>query len=113
MNRSLLLFVGFVVLSCSFRAHAFPAYDYIVPADATFTNSTAAAEASAGNDKCPGSNSFVHASCQLSVTFTNSCDEVKAEVAARAKGSQDGSWTDPHNKGVYTIKSNSGSVTDL
>ena len=75
MNRSLLLFGGFVVLSCSFRAHAFPAYDYIVPADATFTNSTAAAEAGAGNDKCPGSNSFVHASCQLSVTFTNSCDE--------------------------------------
>merc|ERR1712022_64354 len=36
-----------------------------------------------------------------------------AEVTARAKGSADGSWTDPHNKGKYTITSSSGSAMAL
>jgi hypothetical protein len=84
---------------------------------ATALNVTIATKGEAGEmavaDTCPGSASSVHAACQMSVTFTNSCDEVRAEVAARAKGSADGSWTDPHNKGIYTIKSDSTAVTDF
>jgi len=62
---------------------------------------------------CPGSASFVHAKATVSATFTEDCATVKTEVVARAKGSADGSWTDPHNKGVYTVTSNSGSSIAL
>merc|ERR1712070_438727 len=62
---------------------------------------------------CPGSASFAHAKATVSATFTEDCATVKTEVVARAKGSADGSWTDPHNKGVYTVTSNSGSSIAL
>merc|ERR1711990_392262 len=68
----------------------------------------AMAQVAAGGMKCPGSSAWVHAETQLAVTFTDSCDVVKAEVEARIKGSADGSWTDPHNGGKYTITSGAG-----
>ena len=36
-----------------------------------------------GGDCCPGSLFFIHARCKLSVTFSNDCDAVSSEIAAR------------------------------
>ena len=53
-------------------------------------------------DNCPGSKALVHASCKMTVTFTeNSCADVEEEVRLRVNGT-DG-WCDPHNKGHYKI----------
>ena len=38
---------------------------------------------------------------------------MKEEIEARAKGSADGSWTDPHNKGIYTITGSTDSTMDF
>jgi hypothetical protein len=73
-----------------------------VPPSSKQAITSAAALATAPGD-CPGSAATVHASCSLKATFANTCNVVKFEVEARAKGSADGKWTDPHNKGVYTI----------
>merc|ERR1711871_1148978 len=59
---------------------------------------------------CPGSSAWVHAKTQLTVAFTNTCDEVKAEINRRVKGTQSGSWRDPHNGGVYTVTSSDAST---
>jgi len=59
---------------------------------------------------CPGSKAWGHhAKTTIVAKFQESCDVVRAEVTARAKGSAAGTWTDPHNLGVYTIESDSGS----
>jgi len=53
---------------------------------------------------CPGSFFFIHAKCKLSVTFSNDCDAVSSEIAARINGSQlcsVDSWFDRHNLGTY------------
>eukprot|EP00929_Paragymnodinium_shiwhaense_P022088 TRINITY_DN14219_c0_g1_i1.p1 TRINITY_DN14219_c0_g1~~TRINITY_DN14219_c0_g1_i1.p1 ORF type:complete len:223 (-),score=49.94 TRINITY_DN14219_c0_g1_i1:266-934(-) len=55
--------------------------------------------------KCPGSGSWVHASCQVSVTVAAPCAEVAAEIVARAGHA--GGWVDPHNGGQYSVLSHS------
>jgi len=72
-----------------------------------------AAGAAAPLDTCPGSSSWVHAKTSVTATFTDSCDSVMSEVTARAKGSSTGAWTDPHNKGVYTIAGSDASTISL
>ena len=53
-------------------------------------------------DNCPGSKAFIHASCKMTVTFTeNSCADVEEEVRLRVNGTN--GWCDPHNKGHYTL----------
>jgi len=56
---------------------------------------------------CPGSGAWLgHAKTQVSVTTKASCADVKAEILARA-GAQ-GGWTDPHNGGIYSVLSSTG-----
>jgi len=74
-------------------------------------NQTSMVEAT--DDMCPGSSAWVHAKTTINTAFTNTCADVQAEVKARAEGSTSGKWTDPHNKGTYTIASASGSVWSL
>ena len=51
---------------------------------------------------CPGSDSWtVHAKCEMTVKFSNSCSEVAAEMFARVDSD---SWVDPHNGGTYTLE---------
>ena len=42
----------------------------------------------------PGSKAMIHASCELTVEFTNSCGEVRSEIEARVNGLRTGgiSW---------------------
>mmetsp|Transcript_2760 Transcript_2760/g.3440 ORF Transcript_2760/g.3440 Transcript_2760/m.3440 type:complete len:356 (-) Transcript_2760:316-1383(-) len=55
---------------------------------------------------CPGSKSFVHAKCSMTVKFPgNSCQEVATEMIARING--ENGWKDPHNGGTYTLTSGS------
>ena len=56
---------------------------------------------------CPGSPAFMHAKCEMSVTFTQSCDSVLNEMNDRVAGK--GGWTDPHNGGTYTINNQTSS----
>eukprot|EP00929_Paragymnodinium_shiwhaense_P024358 TRINITY_DN15011_c0_g1_i1.p1 TRINITY_DN15011_c0_g1~~TRINITY_DN15011_c0_g1_i1.p1 ORF type:complete len:475 (-),score=87.72 TRINITY_DN15011_c0_g1_i1:306-1730(-) len=60
------------------------------------------AEAARGT-KCPGSRSWIHASCKVTVSVASPCADVAAEILARA--SHDQGWVDPHNGGHYTILS--------
>ena len=53
---------------------------------------------------CPGSPSFMHAKCDMSVVFQNSCPEVVAEITGRVSSAD---WSDPHNGGTYTITASS------
>ncbi len=62
-----------------------------------FASTLALASAS----KCPGSESFIHAKCDMSVSFTDSCADVQSEMTARQTGT--GGWADPHNGGTYTF----------
>jgi len=63
---------------------------------------------------CPGSEAWgPHASAKITSVFTDSCAAVMAEVSARAKGSLDGTWSDPHNMGKYTVTSSSASQMKL
>merc|ERR1712087_192501 len=50
---------------------------------------------------CPGSGSLVHASMEVMATAAASCDDVKAEI--KAKASAEGGWKDPHNGGIYSV----------
>jgi len=89
-----------------------------LPMSREFTNAiemalNQTADFTAASDICPGSASSTHAACTVKVTFTDSCSTVKSEVEKRAKGSSSGKWTDPHNKGIYTITADSGSTTDF
>eukprot|EP00619_Florenciella_sp_RCC1007_P000053 CAMPEP_0205922036 /NCGR_PEP_ID=MMETSP1325-20131115/13829_1 /ASSEMBLY_ACC=CAM_ASM_000708 /TAXON_ID=236786 /ORGANISM="Florenciella sp., Strain RCC1007" /LENGTH=203 /DNA_ID=CAMNT_0053289981 /DNA_START=68 /DNA_END=679 /DNA_ORIENTATION=+ len=63
--------------------------------------------AAADSYQCPGSAAWVYAWAEVDVTTTASCDVAKAEVKARVAGSQDGTWTDPHNGGTYNELSDS------
>mmetsp|Transcript_73275 Transcript_73275/g.174604 ORF Transcript_73275/g.174604 Transcript_73275/m.174604 type:complete len:381 (-) Transcript_73275:212-1354(-) len=53
-------------------------------------------------NSCPGSASFIHASCQVSVTADATCLEVMSEMEARVAGISTGAWHDPHNNGTYS-----------
>lgn len=67
----------------------------------------------AAANKCPGSDAWVHASMEVSVTADASCAAVEAEMTARVAGQSTGAWFDPHNKGTYTIVKTSSSELDL
>jgi hypothetical protein len=63
----------------------------------------------AGDDKCPGSGSLIHASMKVTVNAAASCSDVQAEIESRAKGA--GAWVDPHNGGIYSLlQSNAGVI---
>ena len=49
---------------------------------------------------CPGSASKMHAKCDMTVSFTDSCDIVIAEISGRVSSAD---WVDPHNGGTYSI----------
>mmetsp|Transcript_1540 Transcript_1540/g.2709 ORF Transcript_1540/g.2709 Transcript_1540/m.2709 type:complete len:168 (-) Transcript_1540:263-766(-) len=61
-----------------------------------------AGSASAAMD-CPSSGSKVHAGCQVTTVFEDSCSTVQQEVTKRINGQSSGAWTDPHNNGTYSI----------
>lgn len=50
---------------------------------------------------------MVHAQTELSISFQNSCAAVMSEIKIRVAAGEAGKWVDPHNKGKYTIRSNS------
>jgi len=52
---------------------------------------------------CPGSPAFVHASAEISLDFSNACNEVSAVILDRLNRQQTGAWIDPHNGGNYTF----------
>mmetsp|Transcript_25988 Transcript_25988/g.35881 ORF Transcript_25988/g.35881 Transcript_25988/m.35881 type:complete len:412 (+) Transcript_25988:145-1380(+) len=58
----------------------------------------------ANQDICPGSSSYIHAKCSLSVVFQTSCDQVRTEMMGRMSSHFTG-WQDPHNGGQYSITS--------
>lgn len=55
--------------------------------------------------KCPGSNAWVHAKCEVSVEVHAKCDDVMVEMEGRVAGTAKGTWHDPHNRGIYSILS--------
>lgn len=66
------------------------------------------------DSECPGSKAFLtHAKTKLNVSFENACSDVSKTIQSRANGSQNGEWTDPHNKGIYTVDSASSSRIEL
>lgn len=58
--------------------------------------------------KCPSSESKVHAGCEVTITFEESCGAVQKEINQRIEGQYE-LWHDPHNNGTYTLDSNDGS----
>lgn len=57
---------------------------------------------------CPGSPAFMHAKCEMGLSFENSCDAVLEEMSSRINSD----WVDPHNGGIYSMTSmNSTSMT--
>jgi len=66
----------------------------------------------AASEYCPSSSSFIHAGCDLSLDFTDSCADVSAEIEARVAGQYE-MWHDPHNNGTYTIASSSADFYSL
>jgi len=67
----------------------------------------------AGSLKCPGSKAHIYASCQMTTTFKNACAEVIEEISARVGGQKNGTWHDPHNKGTYTIDTQTATEIDM
>merc|ERR1711871_748475 len=61
---------------------------------------------STASSYCPSSGSAIHAGCDMSYSFSDSCDAVVDEIEARING-QPASWHDPHNNGTYTLGSSS------
>lgn len=58
-----------------------------------------------GGVSCPGSPSWQHAKCSMTVSFpSNTCAQVKEEIVLRLTQS---SWIDPHNNGTYKLTSKS------
>eukprot|EP00494_Astrolonche_serrata_P032253 UN32522 len=61
---------------------------------------------------CPGSDAWVHASCEIRATASATCadvaDEFKSRVASQPMG-----WHDPHNNGTYTFDGMSGKQYSL
>ena len=67
------------------------------------------AVSSADDFKCPKSPSPVHAGCQVTINFENSCNDVQNEIQNRVSSS----WVDPHNGGNYTIIDSSDTLMQL
>ena len=63
----------------------------------------------AGAMKCPGSGSWIHASAEVEATVDASCADVMEEMKARVQGP----WVDPHNKGTYSLLSESKDELDI
>ena len=60
---------------------------------------------------CPNSPALMHAGCQVSIEFKNSCTEVQSEVRNRVNGV--GGWTGPHNNGTYTLIAETAKLIEL
>eukprot|EP00439_Symbiodinium_sp_Y106_P027631 s72_g3.t1 len=63
----------------------------------------------AGAMKCPGSGSWIHASAEVEAIVDASCADVMEEMKARVQGP----WVDPHNKGTYSLLSESKDELDI
>lgn len=61
---------------------------------------------------CPSSPAYIHAGCDMTITFTNTCTEVQNEISQRVNG-QYNKWHDPHNNGTYSFSSKSDSMFEL
>merc|ERR1719362_1117510 len=60
---------------------------------------------------CPSSGARDHTMAEMTVDFTNSCEEVMAEISARAGATANGNgWVDPHNRGHYKIQATEGNL---
>ena len=51
---------------------------------------------------CPKSSALMHAGCEVTIRFKNTCADVQDEIRSRING-QGSIWTDPHNNGTYSI----------
>jgi hypothetical protein len=59
--------------------------------------------AGAGTITCPGSPSWQHAKCSMTVSFpSHTCAQVREEITLRLTQT---SWIDPHNNGTYKLTS--------
>merc|ERR1719215_1469321 len=61
---------------------------------------------------CPGSGSWVHASCTVDVLAFESCGKVLREMTARIDG-QFKQWHDPHNNGTYKLLGKTAAQVDV
>jgi len=60
---------------------------------------------------CPSSQARAHTMAEMTVDFSNTCEEVMSEIQARAgSAANGGSWVDPHNMGHYSIIATEGNV---
>lgn len=65
-----------------------------------------AASGASAKVTCPGSDAWVHASAEVTVSFASTtCDAISTEMKARV--SKENGWVDPHNGGTYTLTSSS------
>lgn len=71
-------------------------------ATTAFVALSSVSAAAADSYQCPGSDAWVYAWAEVSFTTTVDCVTAKAEIEARVAGTQDGTWTDPHNGGTYS-----------
>lgn len=60
---------------------------------------------------CPDSPVSVHATCSMTVSFDQQCQNVKTEVQARVADSSN--WVDPHNSGTYSLDGTSDTRLEL
>ena len=52
---------------------------------------------------CRGSPAFLHAKCQMSISFPSTkCELVREEITLRMNGKNN--WLDPHNGGLYNLE---------
>merc|ERR1712080_575818 len=61
--------------------------------------------------RCPGSPARTRAWCRMTVNIHASCNKVKTEILARVAG--DDRWYDPHNKGTYTLVSDTNDYIEI
>jgi hypothetical protein len=64
------------------------------------------------NIKCPSSPASMHAGCEVTITFDNTCDAVYNEMMSRVND-QYNNWHDPHNNGTYIITESSSKEISL
>eukprot|EP01061_Rhynchopus_euleeides_P013323 TRINITY_DN23283_c2_g1_i1.p1 TRINITY_DN23283_c2_g1~~TRINITY_DN23283_c2_g1_i1.p1 ORF type:complete len:187 (+),score=50.46 TRINITY_DN23283_c2_g1_i1:59-562(+) len=56
-----------------------------------------------GGYSCPSSAASMHASCEVTATVNGTCADAMAEVELRIYANGNGTWTDPHNGGNYSL----------
>eukprot|EP00620_Florenciella_sp_RCC1587_P015995 CAMPEP_0182559172 /NCGR_PEP_ID=MMETSP1324-20130603/2394_1 /TAXON_ID=236786 /ORGANISM="Florenciella sp., Strain RCC1587" /LENGTH=450 /DNA_ID=CAMNT_0024771405 /DNA_START=114 /DNA_END=1466 /DNA_ORIENTATION=+ len=71
---------------------------------ATEAEAEAEAKFVAASSYCPSSGSLLHAGCDLTLEFDDTCEDVSAEIEARVAGQYE-AWHDPHNNGTYVLGS--------